>query len=322
MKNIATCIDFTWTGVHFFIKSVPNLLKTKLSAVLSRPSRLLCALCVQTAVGSLAPAHAQTITDDLQARTTFAQPPQRIVSLLPALAESVCALGHCDKLVGVDRFTNWPESVKSVPKMGGGMDPNVEAIVAAKPDLVLMAKSTRAQDRLRALGVRVVSLEPMMASDVKSTLERLDALLNPGAPRAPAVWAGIRAQMARAAAAVPQAVRGQRVYFEAGSGLYAAGEASFIGETLKSLGLVNIVPPSMGPFPQIGPEYVVAANPDRIIASVRATQEMPSRPGWSRITALQKSQVCSLKPEQADIVVRPGPRMGEAALELAGCLKG
>ena len=85
--------------------------------------------------------------------------PQRIVSLLPSLTESVCELGACSRLVGVDRYSNWPTSVQQLPRVGGGIDPNIEAIVALKPDLVLMAESTRAAERLQALGLKVLMLE-------------------------------------------------------------------------------------------------------------------------------------------------------------------
>ena len=107
-----------------------------------------------------ASAQALQITDDRGVTINFAQPPQRIVSLLPSLAETVCELGHCGRLVGVDRYTNYPASLQKLPQVGGGLDPNIEAIVALKPDVVLMAKSSRAHERLEALGLKVVALEP------------------------------------------------------------------------------------------------------------------------------------------------------------------
>ena len=79
-------------------------------------------------------AHAYQVTDDRGVSVSFAQPPRRIVSLLPSLTETVCALGQCDRLVGVDRYSNYPDRVKKLPQVGGGLDPNIEAIVALKPD--------------------------------------------------------------------------------------------------------------------------------------------------------------------------------------------
>ena len=88
-------------------------------------------------------AQALHVTDDRGVAVTFAQTPQRIVSLLPSLTESVCAMEQCQRLVGVDRYSNFPESLKNLPKLGGGMDPNIEAIVALKPDVVLVSGASR-----------------------------------------------------------------------------------------------------------------------------------------------------------------------------------
>ena len=95
-----------------------------------------------------------TVHDDRGAALTLAQPPQRIVSLLPSLTETVCELGACSRLVGTDRHSNWPASVRALPRLGGLEDAQIERIVALKPDLVLLAVSARAADRLRALGLQ------------------------------------------------------------------------------------------------------------------------------------------------------------------------
>ena len=115
-------------------------------------------------------AQAITVLDDRQQKVQIAQAPQRIVSLLPSLTETVCALKQCHKLVGLDRYSNWPESVKSVSRVGGGLDPNIESIVALRPDLVLAAGSTRGADRLQALGLNVLRLEPRNHADAQRVL--------------------------------------------------------------------------------------------------------------------------------------------------------
>jgi len=97
------------------------------------------------------------LVDDRGVTVKFQQPPQRIVSLLPSLTETVCELGKCDRLVGVDRYSNYPASVRSLPQVGGGIDPIIEAVVALKPDVVLMATSSRGVQRLEALGLKVVA---------------------------------------------------------------------------------------------------------------------------------------------------------------------
>jgi len=270
-------------------------------------------------LGLAAPAHALQLTDDRGVTVSFAQTPQRIVSLLPSLTETVCELGQCQRLVGVDRYSNFPESVRALPQVGGGLDPNIEAIVALKPDVVLMATSSRAGERLQSLGIQVVALEPKSHADVKRVLEKIGQLLD--VPDAQRVWRVIDAGVVAAAQSLPASVKNTRVYFEVNRAPYAAGETSFIGEILTRLGAKNIVPASMGPFPKLNPEYVVRANPDVIMVGDRNYEGMEGRPGWSGIRAIRERHVCVFTVAQSDVVVRPGPRMAESARILAQCLQ-
>ena len=262
--------------------------------------------------------NALQVTDDRGVVVTLAQAPQRIVSLLPSLTETVCELGQCQRLVGVDRYSNHPASVQKLPQVGGGLDPNIEAIVALKPDVVLMATSSRAADRLQSLGIKVVSLEPKSHADVKRVLEKVGQVL--AVADAQRVWRVVDAGVQAAAQSLPASVKSTKVYFEVNRAPYAAGESSFIGETLTRLGARNIVPASLGPFPKLNPEFVVRANPDVIMVGDRNFAGMEGRPGWSGIRAIQRKRVCVFTPEQSDVLVRPGPRMAEGARIMARCL--
>jgi iron complex transport system substrate-binding protein len=260
-----------------------------------------------------------SVRDDRGATVVLPASPQRIVSLLPSLTESVCALGGCARLVGTDRFSNTPASVMSLPKLGGLEDAQIERVVALRPDVVLAAPSARAIDRLEGLGLKVLVLESRDHADVQRTLKTLAQLL--GAPaEADKVWAAIERELVDAAALMPPRLRGQRVYFEVDATPYAAGASSFIGQTLSRLGLANAVPPELGPFPKLNPEYVLRAQPDIVMAAQRNLDEMPRRPGWSALRALQRHQACGFDSEHYELLIRPGPRMGEAARALADCL--
>ena len=268
-----------------------------------------------------APAHALQLTDDRGVSVTFALSPQRIVSLLPSLTESVCALEQCHRLIGVDRYSNYPDSVRSLPVVGGGLDPNIEAIVALKPDVVLLAISSRASQRLESLGIKVVALEPKSHVDVQRVLKKIGVLLDiPQAQGADRLWRIIDASVSAAAQSIPAQARNTRVYFEVSRGPYAAGQTSFIGETLTRLGVKNIIPASLGPFPRINPEFVVRANPDLIMVGNRSMQAMASYPGWSSIKAVKEQRICVYGVGESDVVVRPGPRMAEAARIMAQCI--
>ena len=263
---------------------------------------------------------AVTVLDDRQQKVQIDQAPQRIVSLLPSLTETVCALKQCQKLVGLDRYSNWPESVKVVPRVGGGLDPNIESIVALKPDLVLAAGSTRGADRLQALGLNVLRLEPRNHADAQRVWRTVAQALHVPTPDSDRVWQGIQAGVQAAVQSLSPAARQQRVYFEVSPAPYGASESSFLGETLTRMGVANILPASMGPFPQVNPEWVVQARPDVIMAGDSSRVSMLQRPGWSRLRAMQGQRLCVFKQDESDMLVRAGPRMAEGAQLMADCL--
>jgi iron complex transport system substrate-binding protein len=267
----------------------------------------------------LLPVRAIEVRDDRGTVVTLPRAPSRIVSVLPSLTEMVCELGACDRLVGVDRYSNHPASVRKLPKVGGGLDPNVESIVALRPDVVLLGTSSAMAGRLQALGQRVVALEPKTHADMRRVFETLGQLLEvDGAARA---WARIDSGLDEAAASLPKSGRPIRVYFEVNGAPYAAGETSFIGETLTRLGIRNIVPAAMGPFPKINPEFVVRADPDLILVGDATFAGMSQRPGWHNLRALRGARVCVFNPQESDIIVRPGPRMVEAAQLIVRCVR-
>lgn len=265
-------------------------------------------------------AQALVLRDDRQMDVTLHKTPQRIVSLLPSLTETVCALGQCQKLVGVDRYSNWPDSIGKLPRMGGGIDPNIESVLALKPDLVLMATSARGAERLEALGLTVLAFEPRSHADVQRVLRQVAQALAVPTHESDRVWRDIESAVQAAAQSVPDAAKNKRVYFEVSSVPHGASEASFIGETLQRLGMRNILPASMGPFPKVNPEFVVRAQPDFIMVGDSNFSSMQTRPGWSQLRAMRLQQVCHFKPHESDVLVRPGPRMTEAARLMANCL--
>lgn len=260
--------------------------------------------------------------DDRGRAVALAQPAQRIVSLLPSLTETVCALGACDKLVGVDRYSNWPASLQSqLPVLGGGLDPNVEAIVALQPDVVLLSDAPRVIERLEALGLRTVALEPRTQADVYRAMHSIGLVLGlPPEQGAQRQWQRMQQGIAAAAQSIPQAAYGNRVYFEVSRGPYVAAPQSFLGELLTRLHMGNVVPAGMGPFPRLNPEFILRAQPDVVLMGSYSMQVAHSYPGWARLEAVKHQRVCAFDAEQSALLARPGPRMDESARALAQCL--
>jgi iron complex transport system substrate-binding protein len=277
---------------------------------------LVCAL----ARGALAAAPI-VLFDSAHHEQRFAQPPERIASLVPALTETICELNECHRLVVVDRYSNWPKSVALLPKAGGLEDVDVEQIVSARPDVVLVWNDPRVEQRLRSLGLVVFELETETYADIGRNVSVLGAML--GVPqRAERLNRQIEHSVEEIAAATRAHLSGHAplVYFEVDPAPYGAGPQSFMGRMLGRVGARNILPASLGPFPRLNPEYVVRANPDVILVSAADASQLVHRPGWDQIRAVRESRICTFPPAVRDTIVRPGPRVAEGFQALSQCL--
>jgi iron complex transport system substrate-binding protein len=280
-------------------------------------------LMLALTLGAVAPTSwaESVLRDDLQSEVSLPRNPQRIISLVPSLTEIVCALGACDRLVATDRYSNWPAQVKALPKTGGFEDPEVEQMVALKPDLVLVSRSQRLSARLRELGVASFALNTESYADIGRSVRVIGQIL------------GLSDRAAHLNQTIEQTVReigeearaqrrggGPTVYVEVDRGPYAAGPSSFIGELLIRLGARNIVTEDLGPFPKLNPEYIVNHNPEVIFISPVDSTDLSERPGWEQIRAVKEHRLCSFPAEVRDTIVRPGPRVADGMRAMADCL--
>jgi iron complex transport system substrate-binding protein len=267
-------------------------------------------------------AAAVVLRDDLQRDVSFATSPRRIISMLPSLTETVCALDACSRLIATDRYSDWPAQVEHLPKAGGLDDAEVELIVSLRPDLVLLSRSQRITERLHELGIRSFALNSDTYADIARSVTAIGAIL--GTPqRALQLNQTIESEVADVARAAAARRHGPppTVYFEIDRGLYAAGPRSFIGELLAKLGTRNIVTPDLGAFPELNPEYVVRQDPDVIFVSAADAAQMSERPGWSGMRAVRLHRLCSFAPDVRDTIVRPGPRVAAGMRAMAECLE-
>jgi len=262
------------------------------------------------------------LRDDLQRTVTLEHPAERIVSLLPSLTETVCALGACDRLVATDRYSDWPLQAKALPKTGGLDDAQVEQIVRLHPDLVLLSRTQRITDRLHELGVESFALDSETYAAIAHIVTTIGAIL--ALPEQASALNGQIAGAVRQISARASARRrgaGPTVYVEVDSAPYAAGPESFIGELLSRLGARNIVTQDLGPFPKLNPEYVVRDNPDVIFELHSDIAHLAERPGWDRIRAVREQRLCSFAPAVLDTIIRPGPRVADGMRAMEECLE-
>lgn len=265
---------------------------------------------------------AVNVLDDLGRVVTVPVRVVRVVSLQPALTESVCALGACGRLVGVDRFSNWPVPVQSLPRLGSYRSFNIEALVALRPDLVLAPVNASLVGSLRRLGLSVLAFNPERYDDIAGVLERLGQALGLPACRAQTVWQDIEQQMLALSTSLPPRVHGMRTYVEIDPQPFVAGPASFLGDLLRHLGLENVAPDAGQPFLPLSPEWVLEADPALMIISDPGRSGMAAlraRPGWARLDAVRAGRVCLFSGQALDVLVRPGPRVAEGAGLIRDC---
>lgn len=236
--------------------------------------------------------------------------PERIISLSPSATEILFAIGAGDQVIAVDPFSTYPENAPTTDL--SGYDPNVEAVVAYEPDLVVV--SLDANDI-------VVSLEsldiPVLVNDAPVDADSgFDIITTLGqatghADEAAGVVSGMQGALEDAYAAAPDDSE-LRVYHELDDTFFAASSASFIGSVYEEMGAVNIAdeadPDGTG-YPQLTEEAIVAADPELIVISDQSpytAQDVAARPGWSEITAVRNGDIVTV---DADISSRWGPRL-------------
>ncbi len=257
---------------------------------------------------------------------TFEQAPEKIVSTSPAETEILFALGLADRIVGVSDFDNYPPEVASKTKVGGIVEPNTEAIVAAGADLVVTGISIKdtALDNLRTLGLNVVCVNPKKLDDVLSDI-LLFGRITDKQKEAEALVAQMQADIKKvtdvAATIKPEEKR--KVYIEFSPG-WTVGRGEFMDELITLAGGVNIASDVEG-WSQINEEKVIQDNPDVIIHTLNVVDDkgnkledlIRGRSGWGEIAAIKNNQVVGL---DGDVLSRPGPRITQALLGIASAI--
>ncbi len=268
-----------------------------------------------------------TLTDSAGRTVTLAGIPERIVSLAPSNTEIVCALGACDKLVGRDQFSDFPSEVSNVPVLSDGFNPNYEQIVAANPDLVLIAaiSATDVIARMDELQVpaMVIGTETSSFESVKNDIQLVAQALGTE-EQAVQVIEAIDTKYNDVLDAVATATTKPRVFWELDATdpakPYTVGPGTFVNEIINLSGGENITAGASSPYVQINAEEIIAADPQVIILSDAAYGVAPEsvgqRPGWDVITAVKANQVY---PIDDNLVSRPGPRIADG-LEAAAKL--
>ena len=254
------------------------------------------------------------LNDDRGVPVRLASAPRRVVSLAPNLTEVVFLLGQEERLVGVTRYCNYPPGAAFLPRVGGIVDPDVERIVAAAPDLVLCTTDGNPRERVRVLeemGIPCFAAGPQNLVAVFETIEKIGEIL--GVPERGSKEANaLRARAERVSR--EKRFPAPRVLFVVStSPIIAAGKGTFLDEIMLLAGGRNAAGAFAGRYPRLSVEDLIRAGPDVIlVAAMSGVEEFsPDVTRWGEVPAFRDGDVFSL---DGDLVTRPGPRM-VAALE-------
>lgn len=265
-------------------------------------------------------AAAVEIVDDSGQRVRLARPPQRIVALAPHVTELVHAVGAGDALVGVDSASDFPSTVKALPRIGDYSRIDVERVLALQPDLVIgWASGNRAADihRLRQLGIPVLLTDAHRLGDVARLL-RVVGMATGQCQRAATAAADFEAGLA-ALRARYRAARPRRVFYEVWERpLMTVGGRHWISDAMALCGGRNIFADLTAPAPVVSIEAVLARAPAVIVA---ADDGPDIAAFWARFAALPAARQRAFVRVDAAALNRPTPRLLEGAAALCAALQ-
>ena len=286
------------------------------------PSRRLVAVVSALALALVAcardtsPAPTSRATDDFGDTLVLRAPPRRIVSLNPSTTELLFAIGAGGRRGGPTTYDRWPESALALPDLGPGLRPNVEGVLAARPDLVLLYASDDNRDaarRFRAAGVATAAYRVDRIADFRRVTLALGALTGDSVSARLTVDS-VGATIARVRAATASLPRPTVFWPLYDQPLLATGGGSFLNELIDVAGGRNVYGALPEPSPRIAVEDLLKRDPEIILVSPESRPRYLSDPRWRALRAVRQGRVLGV---DTMLVFRPGPRLGEAARSIA-----
>lgn len=262
----------------------------------------------------------RTFVDDLGRKIFLAKAPTRVVSLAPSITEILYAIGLNDEIVGVTEFCDYPPAAKQKPKVGYAQ-PNIEAIVTLKPDLVLATRAFLRADllaKLEQLKVPTFVVDPESFEEIPSRIQTVGRILNRSSS-ADGVAMVMRQRIAAIRSKMEAVARVRVLYVLNSQPLITVGPGSYIFQVINVAGGSNIASQTTVPYPHLNMETVIKEDPEIIIFPIGKTEGIPlsEQQQWLRWTSLSAVKQERLHQISADVLNRPGPRIVEGLEALA-----
>jgi len=264
-----------------------------------------------------------TVTDDLGHTVRFGAPPQRIVSLAPALTEILFSLGLDDRIVGVTDFCNYPAAALTKPRVGG-LNPNLEKIISLHPDLIVGVAGiyqNQSLARFEQFHLPSFSVDPASVEKIFRTILVLGKITGTEEAAAEEVRR-LRKRLSAVQDTIHADSRPRVLYVVDEEPLISVGKGSYLDDLIREAGGVNITGVLKKAYPVVSMEYVIRQNPEVIVLAMDADQVLTDRQRqhwsrWSSLAAVRNGRIYKVR---RDLLNRPGPRIIDGIEELAALL--
>jgi cobalamin transport system substrate-binding protein len=274
---------------------------------------------------TLPSAHAEpmTVTDDLGRSVQIARAPQRIISLAPGLTEILFSLGLDQRIVGVTDYCNYPPEALKKTRVGG-LNANIESILALHPDLVVGVAGLYQQEnlaRLERFHIPYIVVNPSSMEKIFETILFLGRIAHVEETAS----ARVR-QLRQRLDSIRQTVRStpppRVLYVVDEEPMISVGKGSYLNDLIQDAGAINITEGLDKAYPLVSMEYVIQKDPQVIVLAMDADQVLSDRQKqyWSRWTILTAVRDGRIYKVNRDLLNRPGPRMLDGLEELARLL--
>lgn len=257
----------------------------------------------------------RVITDDLANKIELPNKINRAVSLAPNLTEIIFAVGAGDKLVGVTSFCNHPEEATKIQKIGDTLKPNVENIIALKPDVVFVSTASQLEsftDTLEKQGIKVFVTNPKSLDEIQGSIKSIGKVFF-GKSESVAIVVDALSQREKEVELKLENVTKIKTFIQIDKSLYTIGKESFLTDLIEKAGGVSVTKEVETAYPKISKEKASALNPEVIILSDSPDNNEPNEV-FRNSNAVKNGKVYKI---DADILSRPGPRVVDALEEIA-----
>ncbi len=283
----------------------------------------LCVAC--TPPKNPTPASHRTVTDEIGRQVAVKSQPQRIISLAPSITEILFALKLDERVVGVTSYCDFPAAAQAKEKVGDTLKPNLERLIALRPDLVLISTASQLEkitQQLDQLGIPVFVTNPKSVAGVLTSIRKIGELTDT-TPRAEGLAAEMEARITAVQHEVTAATAPRVLYILQLSPLITAGKDTFINDLITQAGGRSISGEEAADYPQFSRETALARAPEVIIVPESHGTELVNveavRQAFATTPAIKNNRVVRINP---DLIDRPGPRIVEGLEALRAGIHG